>query len=530
MRITHIIFSIFFLLIIFAPLAVEISVLSPKRVFIGENRNLNTFPELKNMALNEWPLKLEPWLNDIMAFRTQLIRSYIQIWEMELGAHVRFSFLGKKNHTFPNTKKYPILCNYLGLEPLSPRNIANIKLSFAGTQALCLSRGITYLLVFIPDKATLYPELLPFWTQIAKGESWEEQISKAMENTTLNFLNLKPYLEKYKPFHTLYAKYSDTWHWNGIGLAVAYETVGDYLTSLIPSFYPPQYPETTYRLENKKVDTVFGRESIHVMELLKKDSLKVEDRPTELGDNGLSWSLPDVITNKQVNNLSLIFATDSYFKGLGKPRLPGTVGSISPLVHHVHKYIHMHYNSINRNNFSFLEKKYHPNIFIDAFVERASPGAGLSRRDPYMEIMGDILLKTPGYLLSTKEDFSGKTISGKLFMEGNTVKLVGSDSPPLILLPPVTADTEGRAVVMAHLSAPKDTHAKLFFARGNEDFSESNSSIVQIKKGDNLVHCQIFANPNEKVRLRFNPGHLPGEYIFLPMPEEIVHLKNKMKK
>lgn len=531
MRLVHLLFSLVFCLLISVPLTLKVINYSPKPLDILEKRALNSFPDLEDTSFARWPKVLEGWLNDTLPFRTYFISNYMRIWEMELGALVRSYLLGKNGDLFPDMKIASSVHCYLGLQPLSQKELAELKLAYAGTQAMCLLHGAAYLLVHIPDKTSLYPELLPAWTQIARGPSWREQVIQTLGDSSINFLDLKPLLEEYKPYHRLYPQRYDPWHWNAVALAATYDIIAKRLGEIQESFLPESHG-VYYSLRSKNIGCgPFGNENIPWMKILATEYLEIKNKPSILDYKKFGgWTNADILINKRKDKLTLLFATDSYFKSLGfVDPVPGASGTIFPLAHHVHKYIHIHYGVLNWSTLNFIYNEHRPDIMVEAFIERG--GSVPERiRDPYIRILGDIFLKTPSYILANREGFPEdvQVLNGKLSAKMGKVTLE-AEANSRITLPSLNTDANGRAAVMLRLEAPENTEAKLFFAQKDPDFHQENYISTPIKKGENVLHLSVYTtNPGEKIYLGFSPGSAPGVYTFLPIPE-LDQLKKLMK-
>lgn len=91
---------------------------------------------------------------------------------------------------------------------------------------------------------------------------------------------------------------------------------------------------------------------------------------------------------------------------------------------------------------------------------------------------------------------------------------------------PVIADYLGRVVIMGNYSSPEDTFAQIFYK--TSDSSNLGHVEQNIRKGKNIVHITVHVKPFEKVYLRFDPGAVPGDYVFEDI-QEVNDLRNRMK-
>lgn len=99
------------------------------------------------------------------------------------------------------------------------------------------------------------------------------------------------------------------------------------------------------------------------------------------------------------------------------------------------------------------------------------------------------------------------------------IKVVAKNNDPIIHLPPQRTNKKGRFVVMVKMHSPVDTSAQLYYAQGNESFSDTRMLTKSIKKGMNYLHLPVYAQPDKKIGLRFDPGSKKTSYTIFPMPD-----------
>ena len=74
-----------------------------------------------------------------------------------------------------------------------------------------------------------------------------------------------------------------------------------------------------------------------------------------------------------------------------------------------------------------------------------------------------------------------------------------------------------------------NSFAQVFYSTDDSpNISEKKSVSQQIHAGENLVHLTVHVKPFEKVYLRFDPGAVPGQYIFENIPE-VEDLRKRMQ-
>jgi len=111
------------------------------------------------------------------------------------------------------------------------------------------SQGIAYVVTIAPDKATIYPELLPAWVRpVAPRSALDRLVAMIESDGTVRYVDLRPLLRAAKARERVY--YATDSHWNSLGAPVAYEAImraiGDVLAprtvSIAPVTLPPYVP------------------------------------------------------------------------------------------------------------------------------------------------------------------------------------------------------------------------------------------------------------------------------------------------
>ena len=112
----------------------------------------------------------------------------------------------------------------MGNYPITQEMLENIKDSQVKIQEALNSRGIQYVIVFIPSKGSVYPEYLG--GKFAVRETVIDIVTDYLrKNTTIPIINTKGDLLQAKTTRQVYFK-TDT-HWNGAGAYVGYSAVID---------------------------------------------------------------------------------------------------------------------------------------------------------------------------------------------------------------------------------------------------------------------------------------------------------------
>ncbi|MEM7104537.1 MAG: hypothetical protein AAF502_15480 [Bacteroidota bacterium] len=111
----------------------------------------------------------------------------------------------------------------LGLSQFSERELKHWQLLFDQRQAWCAHKGMDYHLVIAPNKASVYPELLPTRLKRTEASTLTDQLIQHLQAKELKVTNLLPYLAFSKGDKTFFHKH-DT-HWNDEGAWIAANAV-----------------------------------------------------------------------------------------------------------------------------------------------------------------------------------------------------------------------------------------------------------------------------------------------------------------
>lgn len=402
MQVIQSIFIVIFLLFSTIPFCLSLFDLSPKTVILRENRVLTEKPSLKDTPFQEWPKVLDPWFQDCLAFRSHYVALYLKIWEEWLSSPVGEYATGYKNDLFYVTS----LKNYLGVTPITPEKYAYFKLAHAGLYAFFKTKNIPYVFVTIPDKTSLYPELLPFWAHWCKGESWYDQFTKAIKEIGIPWIDLFPIFKEKKATYKVYNKNYDTMHMNAYGVETCYQEIGKKLYTQFPELMPISRNEFYRIFWDKIVISKFIKENVPVFQLLHAERFQPIEIPGLVNFEKNYWHKPRLISNnKPLSPLTIWLVSDSYFllSGHQEREYPVFRGDIPLLAYHTKNLFTTHVQYFLSPFFQeLLKESSYPDILIETLVERNWTTMDRAKEDPFIRIAGDIYLHTPGYLLTPK--------------------------------------------------------------------------------------------------------------------------------
>lgn len=465
-----------------------------------------------------FPTRMNAWLKDHLALRSQFLAQYIRIWQIYLGSPNGRNYMGRNGEMFINLE-WSNYKTHWGLIELSRDHLIKVKLSYAGMAGYFRIHNIPYYVIIIPDKHTLYPRKKPFYASWTTGQNYYNKLIQILRESHINYIDMLNILCKYK--HTkLYDKTFDVEHWNANALNIAYKTIVGFLNADGIFQIPKNKIDNFFRIENINCEyNTYPIENIPFIRMTPSESIFDQtNKYRYMNFKTYPWEHPSsVIVNNKINTGTLCFNTDSYFAATHKLPLKGFKLSFTPLAYLVHKYIHFHYYYATIPLYDKIIADHSPDVVIEAFSERVK---GNIRRteDPRLRIFAECELKTPGYFLTPQALSHASLTWCTLRPQGENVELEAHNNDPSMVLPPVTTDADGRAMIAARISAPQQTWAQLFYAAPDEPFSEQKSTSVKLNKGENLVHLHILTQPHQRVKLRFDPATDKGTYLFLPLP------------
>jgi hypothetical protein len=128
--------------------------------------------------------------------------------------------------------------------PLTPEALAQWAQALEERRAWLARRGIHYLVMFPPNKHTIYPELVRGTYDQVRSQSRYDQLARYLrEHTSVDVLDLREPLLKAKAQGRLFYR-RDT-HWNHTGAFVAYQVIVNALTRWYPDLRP--WPRSALR-------------------------------------------------------------------------------------------------------------------------------------------------------------------------------------------------------------------------------------------------------------------------------------------
>ena len=163
---------------------------------LAENRNLAPVPDFRHTPLAALPTKIDAYYDDHVGFRGIVIHAsglfLHQFLHEPSGGRHHWQALSPGEWPEYFYVAEGILEDRVGLGQLSPAQLELWKTSLESRAAWLQQRGIAYLFVIMPEKSSVYPELLPDYLQSHLGPTRLEQFVRYLQDSrsSLPFLNV----------------------------------------------------------------------------------------------------------------------------------------------------------------------------------------------------------------------------------------------------------------------------------------------------------------------------------------------------
>ena len=204
---------------------------------LDENRVLASFPDVKGRRawVDEFPAKFESYFNDRFGFRQRLIQwlNYVKVAGLRVSPSSRV-ILGANGWLFYGDVDLPY---YRALEPLTAAQLEKWQHVFENRRDWLAARGIPYLVVFAPNKSTIYPEFMPpAYNKVNQESRLDQLLAHLHAHTNLSVIDLRAPLLAAKAREQIY--YRTDSHWNQRGAHVGYVKILEGLAAWFPGLKP----------------------------------------------------------------------------------------------------------------------------------------------------------------------------------------------------------------------------------------------------------------------------------------------------
>ena len=229
---------------------------------LGEKRLLAVCPTFLKDPVRTIPDKFEVFYKDRFGFRNGLIQGHNWIrYKLCKGSSLGKVLFGKDDWSF--LTKAGIITDFLGQNPLTEHELEFWKEVLEQRQQWLQKRGIRYLFIIAPNKATIYPEMLPDHIQRNRGRSRMDQLMEYLsDHSTVEFIDLREPLWRAKPTGLLYHQKDS--HWTDRGAFLVYQEICRKLSEWFPDTQP-------LRADNFIITKTKGADDLSMMLGLSKE-------------------------------------------------------------------------------------------------------------------------------------------------------------------------------------------------------------------------------------------------------------------
>ena len=235
------------------PLAAQLSGWSQAFDESTENRQAAAFPQLeykrrgpvmlpRKGSMVEFPEKFEAYFNDHLGLRRELIRGYTlaKVHGITPGALASLTvgkqslapvIVGREGWLYYSGES--AVENYRCTSPLTSAELEHWKQSLVSRGRWLAARGIPYVLMFTPDKPTIYPEYLPrAINRVGEKSRLDQLVAYLGEHTDLTVIDVRGVLVAGKAQYPTYHR-TDT-HWNMYGALLGYQQLMQAVSRHLP--------------------------------------------------------------------------------------------------------------------------------------------------------------------------------------------------------------------------------------------------------------------------------------------------------
>ena len=126
---------------------------------------------------------------------------------------------------------------------MSEHELKNAAHNLALIQEWLHSQGKGFAFCIAPNKNTLYPQSMPYYEMAGDGQSNLERLVPLLASEGVSYVDLRAAFEAQNKI-LYYARDS---HWNGEGALLAYRTIGNALSTALPTYVDEEMQDTTHK-------------------------------------------------------------------------------------------------------------------------------------------------------------------------------------------------------------------------------------------------------------------------------------------
>ena len=205
-----------------------------------EKRKSAEFPKLENSSLDaygRYARRFEWYYNDHFGFRKVLVRlNSLLHYHVLHTSPKEMVVIGKNGWLYYNNPKDgKNLRDYYGKVNFTTTETERINLRLQRLKSRLDSLHVPVLVVFIPNKHSVYPEYLPStYSPIRAKITRENQIDSVFRLSGIPYINMQSILLEAKRTYPLPLYYQTDSHWNELGAYIGYRSIMNQLQRKLP--------------------------------------------------------------------------------------------------------------------------------------------------------------------------------------------------------------------------------------------------------------------------------------------------------
>lgn len=211
---------------------------NPEKISVVENKKLTSFPKL---YINDGKLnysfisEFEDFIDDNIGFKEKSIQLTAKYQYYLFNRIVKPDIIqGKEGHMF-YVSDY-MITDFQGRASLSQEDLEYAVDCFSGAQTYFDNKNIDFLIMFIPNKQTVYPEYYPSNVIRSCDKTRVDLLVEYVQaHSNVDIFNIKDSLLAKKNETLLYYKQFDPSHWNSEGAFIGYSELMKRLKEKIPN-------------------------------------------------------------------------------------------------------------------------------------------------------------------------------------------------------------------------------------------------------------------------------------------------------
>lgn len=354
----------------------------PELANVQEMRPLAKWPDWSATKFEKWPAAFEAWLGDHFPSRTRVVQWYGIVRHRWLGEPSGRVVIGRNDWLFYSGEM--TVEDLLGRDRMNAAELEAWRLAVEGRRAWWRERGVDYLVVLVPNKSTVYPELLPAFlrSQMRPGKLDQVLTHLRERASPVPVLDLRPALFAAKAKQGKIYWPTDS-HWNAEGLAAASDAILRKLAEMgVPLRERDEAAWTKIEYLPREGDciqllTMNGRWPITPDSQLRlKFPPDLSAVPTPLSDyatwkNVGGWAVP--LAFERTSGVGrTVMLCDSFFRVGG---LPGDANAQSPLILSFRRFVSLWnwQGTENLANYAMvadIAERERPTLVIEEWTER----------------------------------------------------------------------------------------------------------------------------------------------------------------